>query len=115
MKLPNVEAAEISESKVVKYLLSATHRAGKSKASFFMQFGFKSSGWEDLAEALKRHALDNEVTIEEQTKFGIRYVIDGRLKSPDGTWLNVRSAWFIDVDSDTPRFITAHPLKRRQS
>ena len=115
MKLPNVEAAAISERKVVKYLLSATHRAGKSKASFFMQFGFESSRWEDLAEALKQHALNNEVALEEQTKFGTRYVIDGLLKAPDGTWLNVRSAWFIDEDSETPRFITAHPLKRRRA
>jgi len=114
MKLPNIELAEISESKVVKYLLSPTHRAGKSKASFFMQFGFESSRWEDLAEALKQHALDNEVILEEQTKFGTRYVIDGSLKAADGTWLNVRSAWFIDEDSETPRFITAHPLKRRR-
>jgi hypothetical protein len=45
MKLPNVEAVEITESKIVKYLLSATHRAGKSKASFFMQFGFDSARW----------------------------------------------------------------------
>ena len=27
--------------------------------------------------------------------------------------LNVRSAWFIDIDSAMPRFVTAHPLPKR--
>jgi hypothetical protein len=35
------------------------------------------------------------------------------LKAPDGRALNVRTAWFIDNQSDIPRFITAHPLRRR--
>ena len=53
MKLPLVERAEISEAKIVKYLLSTTHRAGKSKAIFFMEFGFDPQHWEELAVALK--------------------------------------------------------------
>jgi hypothetical protein len=114
MKLPLVDRAEISETKIVKYLLSTTHRAGKSKASFFMQFGFSSSRWKELAGALKQHAKDNEITLEVQTIFGTRYVIDGLLTAPDGRRLNVRTAWFIDDDGEVPRFITAHPLGRRR-
>lgn len=113
MKLPDVEKAVIPEAKVVRYLLSTTHRAGKSKASFFMEFGFDSSRWEELATALKQHAIDNEITIQERTIFGTRYVIEGLLKAPDGRWLNIRSAWFIDEEGEGPRFITAHPLRRR--
>jgi hypothetical protein len=115
MKLPDVEKAEVPEAKVVRYLLSTTHRAGKSKASFFMEFGFDPDRWEELAGALKQHAVDNDISLEEKTTFGTRYVIEGPLKAPDGTWLNVRSAWFIDDDGDSPRLITAHPLRRRQS
>ena len=115
MKLPDVEKAEVPEAKVVRYLLSTTHRAGKSKASFFIGFGFDADRWEELARALKQHAVDNDISLEEKTTFGTRYVIEGLLKAPDGTWLNVRSAWFIDDEGDRPRFITAHPLKRRQS
>ncbi len=114
MRLPNVERSQISEAKVVRYLLSTTHRAGKSKASFFMQFGFDSSRWEELARALKQHATDNEIQLEEKTSFGTRYIIDGLLKAPDGKWLNIRSAWFIDEEVEAPRFVTAHPLKRRR-
>jgi hypothetical protein len=40
MKLPNVEAAVISEDKITGYLLSTTHRDGRHKAAFFLGFGF---------------------------------------------------------------------------
>jgi hypothetical protein len=114
MRLPLVDRAEISEVKIVKYLVSTTHRAGKSKASFFMQFGFDSSRWQELAGALRQHAKDNDITTKEKTIFGTRYVIEGLLTAPDGRRLNVRTAWFIDDDGEVPRFITAHPLRRRR-
>jgi hypothetical protein len=114
MRLPGIDRAEVSETKIVKYLLSATHRAGKSKAAFFMQYGFDPERWEELGRALKQHAMDNEITREERTMFGTRYVIDGLLQAPDGRSLNVRTAWFIDNEGDAPRFITTHPLRRRQ-
>lgn len=100
---------------MIKYLLSTTHRAGKSKAAFFMGHGFHPDRFEELVLALKRHAAENEIALDEKTIFGTRYVIDGHLRAMDGSWLNVRSAWFIDHGSDIPRFITAHPLKRRSS
>ena len=113
MKLRGVERAEIREAKIVKYLLSTTHRAGKSKAAFFMEFGFEPRRWEELDRALRQHAMDNEIVREEKTRFGTRYIIDGSLQAPDGRMLNVRTAWFIDDEGDAPRFITAHPLRRR--
>jgi len=58
--------------------------------------------------------MDNEIARQERTIFGTRYVIEGSLKAPDGRSLNVRTAWFIDNESDIPRFITAHPLRRRR-
>ena len=115
MRLPNVENAEIPESKITKYLLSTTHRAGKSKASFLIQFGFDVDRWEALALALKQHALENEVAVEEKTIFGTRYIVEGLLKAPDGRWLNIRAASYISADGDVPRFVTAHPLRRRRS
>jgi hypothetical protein len=57
-------------------------------------------------------ATENEVSETEETRFGIRFVIDGPLSAPDGTVLNVRSAWFIDAGGETPRFVTAHPLPK---
>jgi len=114
MRLPGIERAEVGETKIVKYLLSTTHRAGKSKAAFFIEFGFDPERWEELDRALRQHATDNEIAREERTSSGTRYVIDGLLQAPDGRMLNVRTAWFIDNEGDAPRFITAHPLRRRR-
>jgi hypothetical protein len=114
MNLPGVEKTQVSETKIVKYLLSTTHRAGKSKAAFFMEFGFDPDRWEEFGRALRQHATNNEITREEKTRFGTRYIIDGPLQAPDGRMLNVRTAWFIDNEGDAPRFIKAHPLRRRR-
>ena len=114
MKLPDAEKAQVTEAQVVRYLLSTTHRAGRSKAVLFMEFGFDPNRWEELAQALKQHAMDNEVARIEKTEFGTRYVIDGPLKAADERWLNIRTAWYIDKDGDPPRFVTAHPLRRRR-
>ena len=35
-----------------------------------------------------------------------------RLEVPDGSILNVRTAWYTDPDGNTPRFVTAHPLPK---
>jgi hypothetical protein len=113
MKLPHADRLEIRKAKVVQYLLSSTHRAGKGKAGFFSAVGFAASQWEDLAHALRKHARDNAVTRTEETVFGTRYVIEGALIAPHGRHLQIRSVWFIDEGGQTPRFVTAYPLKRR--
>jgi hypothetical protein len=112
MKLPNAHLATVPEQKMTRYLLNPAHPAGGSKASFFLRFGFTVAGWRRLAEALLRHARENEVRERESTKHGTRYVVDGPLTAPDGATLNVRSAWYIHPGADGPRFVTAHPLPR---
>jgi hypothetical protein len=112
MKLPNAELAVVPERKLTQYLLNPAHPAGGSKAWFFLRFGFTVAEWQKLANALLRHARENEVAETEQTRHGRRYVVEGRLIAPDGAALNVRSAWYIDVGGDAPRFVTAHPLPK---
>lgn len=113
MILPNADAARVPESKILGYLLSPTHRSGKAKAAFFGSFGFTPQDWDKLAAALHRHARENPVVEEAVTAFGRRYVVDGPLIASDGTALNVRSVWFINSEGAPPRFVTAHPLKRK--
>jgi hypothetical protein len=112
MKLPNVQSATVPERKMTHYLLNPAHPAGGSKAWFFLRHGFSVADWQWLTAALLTHALENEVVETERTPHGVRYVVDGPLTAPDGTRLNVRSAWFIDPDRDAPRFVTAHPLPK---
>jgi hypothetical protein len=85
MKLPNAQSATVPERKVTHYLLNPGHPAGGSKADFFLRFGFTVTEWRRLAEALIRHAQDNEVAATEQTAHGNRYVVDGLLIAPDGS------------------------------
>lgn len=112
MKLPNAQSATVPERKITLYLLNPGHPAGGSKASFFLRFGFTVEEWQQLAEALLQHARENDAEATEQTRHGTRYVVDGPLAAPDGTLLNVRSAWFMDVAGREPRFVTAHPLPK---
>lgn len=112
MKLPNAQSATVPERKVTHYLLNPAHPAGGSKASFFLRFGFTVAEWRRLAEALLRHARENDVVETEQTRHGARHVVDGPLTAPDGTRLNVRSAWYINPGGGAPRFVSAHPLPK---
>ena len=71
MKLPHADRPEISKAKVVQYLLSSTHRAGRGKARVFSAFGFQVSAWEALAQALQQHARDNIVTLTERHRLAL--------------------------------------------
>ena len=113
MNLPNANVAEVPENKIVGYLLSTTHTAGKSKAAFFGKHGFVVANWQALAWALREHATKNPVLQADETAFGKRYIVDGTLLAPDGTVLNVRSVLFMTTETTIPRFATAHPLKRK--
>lgn len=110
MKLPNYEQAIAPQKKITAYLLSLTHPDGKSKAQFFLKFGFTVDDWAIMAIAFINHAADHELAKIEASPFGIRYVIEGELITPDGRNPPVRSVWFIDIGDDTPRLISAYPL-----
>ena len=112
MKLPNAQSSTVTEQKVVHYLLNPAHPAGGIKARFFLRFGFTAVEWRQFAEALPRHARENNVVETQQTVHGRRYVVDGPMPAPDGTQLNIRSAWYIDRVDDGPRFANAHPLPK---
>ena len=114
MRLPNIEEADIPEAKIRDYLLCSTHRVGKTKAAFFESFGFVSERWQELRDALLKHARDNEVQEWEDTEYGRRYVIDGPVWVPSGDSPRVRSVWFVEPGRRGPRFVTAHPLRRKR-
>jgi hypothetical protein len=110
VKLPNWDRAIVPESKIRDYLLSSAHRDGRFKAMFFIRFGFTQDDWVILADALLQHAREHDVAKDESSPFGMRYVIEGPLRSPDGRSPLVRTVWFIETGEDVPRFITAYPL-----
>ena len=114
MKLPAVGEAEVPEAKMVLYLLNPEHRSGKSKARFFAGHGFAAQRWQELAEALRRHARENDVSKQEATPLGERFVVEGPMTLADGGIAGIRAVWFIEAGERRPRFVTAYPLRRRK-
>lgn len=112
MKVPHADKAEVPEPKIRRYLLDPAHPAGGSKARFFHQFGFAAHPWEHMARRLRQHVVENEVVDVRHKEHGISYTVDGPMEAPDGSRLQVRSVWFIETDTETPRFVTAHPLPK---
>lgn len=112
MKLPGHDKATVSRAKTADYLLSSTHPAGHIKARWFRRFGFSRESWRILAEALLQHAAHCDIARIDDSSDGKRYVVEGKLISPDGRNPVVRSVWYIDSGQDTPRFVTAYPLRK---
>jgi hypothetical protein len=67
-----------------------------------------------LTDALRRHALENEVSRQINSPLGIRFVIEGSMSMPDETVARIRSIWFIESGERIPRFVTAYPLRRKK-
>ena len=111
MKLPNHDRAVVAEPKIVSYLLNLASENGRAKARFFLAFGFNMEAWELMAQALKQHASEHEVArVEERPPFGVHYIIEGALVTPDGRNPLVRVVWVIDEGDAVPRLVSAYPL-----
>ncbi len=112
MRLPNAESARVEREKIEGYLLSTISPRGRSKAVFFLSFGFNADHWQSFAEALRLQGVTHEVIKVAETVYGQRYHVDGTLETPDGRNPQVRTVWQMDVGSDYPRLITAYPVRR---
>lgn len=110
MNLPRIESAIVPRNKIENYLLDSGHPIGGGKAKFFVHFGFQRERWELLAEAFRRHALENPVAKTLQDADGITYVIEGAMETPSGRNPRVRTVWLVETGTLAPRFITAYPL-----
>lgn len=110
MKLPNWQNAVIPDAKIREYILSISHPNGRHKAAFFKSFGFRAKYWELMVLALRSHAEQCDVVRVDDTEFGTRYVVEGRLRAPDGRNPSVRVVWFIEKGDNRPRLVTVYPL-----
>ena len=111
MKLPNKENAFIPKDKIKDYLLSENHPTGRSKSKFFRTFGFDESNIEMLERFLLKIAQTFEVSNEEISSHGKKFVIDGILFTPIGRDVTIRTIWIVENENDPPRFVTAYPIK----
>ena len=109
MMLPDAGRTHVERSKIIDYLLSLAHPDGRSKAAFFMRFGFRSDRWDVLAEALRTTGTSHPVVSVVESAHGTRYTVDGPMQAPDGRAPMVRTVWIVEAGR-APRLVTAHPL-----
>jgi hypothetical protein len=98
------------DKKIVGYLLSDSHPTGRYKYRYFARFGFQAATWTVLRDAFMEHAVANDVTIEEETDFGIKFIVDGSLPSPDGRNPAIRSIWIRRHEETEVRLVTTYPF-----
>ena len=94
------------------YLLSISHPRGRSKAIFFMRFGFSASQPDVLARALVDHARRSDSAGSMETAFGVHYIVEGALRTPDARNPLIRAIWVIKANEAAPRFVTATPIRK---
>ena len=112
MKLPNAENAQVPQSKITDYLLDVEHIDGQRKAAFFLHFGFSVSEWEQMADALRAHGQTYDVTQQIENLYGMKYIVEGELNTPDGRNPFIRSVWIVEKRQTVARLITAYPIAR---
>ena len=56
------------------------------------------------------HARLNDVLKTEESRFGIKYIVKGGLRCPDGEQPTVYAVWFIAAGERAPRLVTAYPV-----
>jgi len=101
----------INEEKISDYLLNPAHPDNGGKADFFEKPGFRRKEWKTLAAALRTLAQTANVSDWTESPHGRKYVIVGRIKSPDGRFAQVQTIWIVDKGMDVARLVTAYPRK----
>jgi hypothetical protein len=63
-----------------------------------------------MRQALLTLVQENPVVERIETPYGTKYVVDGRVSGPIRA-ARVRTIWFVDPGSSSPRLVTVYPLK----
>lgn len=106
---PDAAHAEVEERKLRDYLLSETHPSGRAKARFFAAHGFTAQNWRTFRAALLAHLETGALQETQDTPFGRKWVIEGRLAAADGRAPRVITVWFRETDEHAVRLVTAYP------
>ncbi len=109
MRLPFVDQANISQTKLVEYLLNPDHPRGRGKAQFFLRLGFRRDQPDTLRQALLRLASTAEMA-ETTGMFGRKFVGAGELETPGGRTVRVVTVWILADGAPPPQLVTAYPI-----
>lgn len=110
MKLPNKDKAYVPLSKLLDYLMSETHPIGKSKSKYLRSVGFNEMNIGLLKQGLINIAQSENIKKAISSQYGIKYIIDGSIPTPNGISIKIRTVWIIDKEQNQPRFVTTYPI-----
>jgi hypothetical protein len=63
-----------------------------------------------LKLALISHASSHEIARMTPNPYGMKYIIEGELQTPDHEYPHIRAIWIIENEQELARFVTAYPL-----
>ena len=81
---------------------------GRAKARFFHGIGFSKEQADELRQALLEVAATGKVEQIVETPYGTKYIVDGKLFTPLGKRMSIRTVWIVEKGKDQPRFVTAY-------
>jgi hypothetical protein len=109
MKLP--EDTLIAQEKLTKYLLVLRKR--KDKSQWLANAGYTLESWKILENDLREQVLSTDAIPVENTEYGQKYEIRGKLVGPNGKSLAVCTIWMTERATERTKFITMYPDKGR--
>ena len=110
MTIPNAAGAVADIRKLRDYCLNPTHDDGKHKARLFAAaLGMTRNDAKDLRDALLHAVKTHDAELGRRDEYGQRYIVDFSLEWR-GKRAEIRSAWIIEHNSDTPRLTSCYPL-----
>ncbi len=110
MRLPPDSILEIEDKKILNYLLDKNHPDGKAKAEFFYANGITQESIKELEELLKQQAKNEEVSKEQSTPFGKKFIFESPIEFPSGKTHQIRSVWLLNQSENVIKFVTAYKI-----
>src|SRR5829696_3587083 len=95
--LPDCERAFVEEPKL-GYLLRPEDKGG-----VFLELGFSLAEPAVLRVALLEHACTARLQKSVRTRYGLKYVLEGGMRSPDGRDPRISSVWIVEGMEVRPR------------
>ena len=109
------ENLAIPGDKIARYLLNLDHPQGRSKARFFLGFGFSGDRTTEFADALFLQALRAPVrTVTPIPPDRCVIACIGPIATPSGREPWIRTVWLVEPDAGG-RLVTAHPDRQRSA
>ena len=106
--VPNCREAFVEDPKL-GYLLRPEDKGG-----VFLRLGFTPEEPETLRAALLEHACSAGVARTERTRYGLKFVLAGPMRSPDRRDPAIASVWILEDGEEVARFVTAYPEDRKE-